>query len=109
MTLSQADVVIAQCEHQMEVQGYVRFSDIWKSMLISRQRIDQILQSSVEKGLITRDKFNEWKSSYTDNTQRTEFALEKGNKAWIESQSKELGLSSHDVINRVLRDYISHR
>jgi DNA-binding transcriptional regulator LsrR (DeoR family) len=109
MTKTQAELLIDQVEHQMDVQGYVRFSDIWKAMLLSRQRIDQLLQSAVEKGLITKKQLEEWKSSYMKNTLRTEFALEKGNKAWIESQSKELGLSTHDVINRVLRDHISHR
>ena len=92
----------------MSVQGYVRFSDIWKSMNLSRQRIDQILQSAVDDGHITKTELSEWKSSYMTNTRRTEFALEKSNKAWIESQVKELGLSPHDVINRVLRHHISH-
>lgn len=109
MTQAQITAVVTQAEHQMDVQGYVRFSDIWKATNMSRQRIDQVLQSAVKSGAITQDKLNEWKASYSkSNIIRSEFALTKANKAWLVSHSEELGISTHDLLNRILREHCSN-
>lgn len=101
-----AERIVAQAQHQMEVQGYVRFSDIYKAEGVSRQRVDQVFQSAVKNALITAEQLKDWKQSYKLKTVRAEFALTRTNEKWLKDQAQLLGMSWHDLLNRVLHHHI---
>lgn len=104
--LTFAERIVAQAQHQLEVQGYVRFSDITKAEGVSRQRTDQGFQQAVKNKLITEEQLKEWKQSYKLRTTRAEFALSRSNEKWLKDQASQLDLSWHDVLNRVLQQHI---
>ena len=94
--------VVAQCEHQMEVQGYVRFTDIATAENVTRSRIGQGLNEAVTHKLISDEQAKAWSSSYQHNTRPWEFRISKRNYQQILDIGEALNLSPHDVVNRVL-------
>jgi len=70
--------VVAQCEHQMEVQGYVRFTDIATAENVTRSRIGQGLNEAVTHKLISDEQAKAWlRLSFAQtyaSCQGTEFA-----------------------------------
>lgn len=104
--LTFAQRIVAQAQHQFEIQGYVRFSDITKAEGVSRQRTDQGFQQAVKNKLITEEQLKDWKQSYKLRTTRAEFALSRTNEKWLKDQASQLDLSWHDVLNRVLHAHI---
>ena len=99
---------VTQAQHQERVQGYVRFSDIAKSLNISRQRCDLLFKRAIYEDLITEEQLRIWKESYKLRTTRAEFALLRTHEAWLKSEAERLDLSWHDVLNRVLQQHIHH-
>ena len=104
MTLEETCVSIAQ--FQENVQGYVRFSDITKATQISRQVCDLVFKRAVKQELITEEQLQRWKQSYKLRTTRAEFALLRSHETWLKQEADELGISWHDLLNRVLKDHI---
>lgn len=98
--------VVAQALHQMEVQSYVRVSDITKAEGVSKQRTNQGFDQAIKNKLATEEQVKEWKQSYKLRTTRVEFRLSSENEAWLKEKAEVLDLSWHDVLNRVLKHHI---
>lgn len=103
---STAERVCAQCEHQIAVQGYIRFSDIAKAENISRQRVDAALLQAVSNGLISDDQRMLWRHSYRLSVVPTKVSITHSNLEWLRQQAEDLDLSMHDVLNRALHQHI---
>ena len=98
--------VIEHAEHQMLVQGYVRWSDIAEALGISRQRVAQCLESAVKSGHTTAVRADILRKSMQKSLVRHEYVLTESNRQWLLDQAEALNLSHHDVLNRVLLNHI---
>ena len=103
---STAERVIEHAEHQMLVQGYVRWSDIAEALGISRQRVAQCLEAAVKSGHTTAVRAEILRKSMQTNLVRHEYVLTESNRQWLLDQAEALNLSHHDVLNRVLLNHI---
>lgn len=107
VTLEESCVHLAQ--YQESIQGYVRFSDISKTLKVSRQLCDLAFKRAVRDKLITEQQLKRWKASYKSRTVRAEFALLRTHEAWLKSEAAVQDISRHDLLNRVLNDYIHNQ
>ena len=107
VTLEESCVHLA--EYQESLQGYVRFSDISKTLKVSRQLCDLAFKRAVRDKLITEHQLKHWKASYKARTVRAEFALLRTHEAWLKSEAAVQGISWHDLLNRVLNEHIHNQ
>jgi len=104
--MSTPERVLEHAEHQMAVQGYVRWADIAKAEGVSRQSVAQNLKAAVDRGHTTEVRADILRKSMQNNLVRHEYVLTESNRQWLLDQAEALNLSHHDVLNRVLLNHI---
>ena len=98
--------VIDLAEHQMAIQGYVRWTIVNNQMGLSRQRIAQLREMACEAGYTTPIRLKTLKASMERNLVRHEYVVTKSNRQWLLDQAEIQGISHHDLLNRAIQNYI---
>ena len=105
---SDHEVVIDLAEHQMTLQGYVRWAFIKDQIGFSRQRIAQLADKAAKAGYTTATRLEVLRKSMTNNLVRHEYVVTKSNRQWLLDQAEATGLSHHDLLNRAIHNYIQN-
>lgn len=100
------ETVIDLAEHQMNLQGYVRWAFIKDQIGLSRQRIAQLADKAASVGYTTATRLDVLKKSMNNNLVRHEYVVTKSNRQWLLDQAEATGLSHHDLLNRAIQNYI---
>lgn len=105
------------CEALYQRDGFVRWADVGKTHGITRQAVQLRLRRAVETGELDTTTFQRWQSMSTRRTETAKRANDRErarrkldirisvtpeNKAWLEAQRTERGITGSDIINGLL-------
>lgn len=105
------------CEALYQRDGFVRWADVGKTHGISRQAVQLRLRRALETGELDDATFQRWQSMSTRRTETAKRAQDRDkerkkldirisvtpeNKAWLETQRTERGVTNTDIINGLL-------
>ena len=105
------------CETLYQRDGFVRWADVAKVHGISRQSVQLRFKKAIETGELDEATYQRWESASSRRTLTAKRAQEREkarkaraviitltseNKAWLETQCTERGITSADIINGLL-------
>lgn len=105
------------CETLYQRDGFVRWADVAKVHGISRQGVQLRFKKALETGELDEATYKRWESASSRRTVIAKRAQERQqernhlrlivtltpeNKAWLEAQCSERGITSADIINGLL-------
>ena len=105
------------CETLYQRDGFVRWADVAKVHGISRQSVQLRFKKALETGELDEATYKRWESAsarrtvtakrYRErererNARELRITLTPENKAWLETQCTERGVTSADIINGLL-------
>lgn len=105
------------CETLYQRDGFVRWADVGRVHGISRQSVQLRFKKAIETGELDEATYERWESASSRRTLTAKRARERekarqaravnitlspDNKAWLETQCTERGVTSADIINGLL-------